>query len=76
MSLQNFNVILGRKKFRTQGCLLLLSEKWKDADWKTLDCLSYDLLIAKLNSYGISLTSLKLLIDYLINRKPNYFIVF
>ena len=76
MSLQNFNVILGRKKLCSQGCLLHLTEKWKDAVWKTLDCLSYDLLIAKLNSYGVSLTSLKLLIEYLINLKANSFIVF
>ena len=64
-----------RKEFRAQACLLLLTGKQKDAVRNTLDCHSYDLLIAKLNSYGISLTSLKLLIDYLINRKPNSLIV-
>ena len=36
---------------------------------KALDCLSRDLLIAKLRSYGISLASLKLLTDYLTNGK-------
>ena len=36
---------------------------------KALDCLSHDLLIAKLRSYGISLASLKLLTDYLTNGK-------
>ena len=33
------------------------------------DCLSRDLLIAKLHSYGLSLTSIRLLSDYLSNRK-------
>ena len=36
---------------------------------KAFDCLSHDLLIAKLHSYGISLASLKLLTDYFTNRK-------
>ena len=36
---------------------------------KAFDCLSLDWLIAKLHSYGISLASLKLLTDYLTNRK-------
>ena len=33
------------------------------------DCLSHDLLITKLHSYGLSLRSLRLLSDYLSNRK-------
>ena len=36
---------------------------------KAFDCLNHNLLIAKLHSYGISLASLKLLTDYLTNRK-------
>ena len=36
---------------------------------KAFDCLSHNLLIAKLHSYGISLALLKLLTDYLTNRK-------
>ena len=71
-----------RKGFVTQHCLLLIIEKWKEATdkgqsfgalltdlLKAFDCLSYDLLIAKLHSCEISLASLKLLTDYFINRK-------
>ena len=36
---------------------------------KAFDCLSHDLLIAKLHSYDLSLTSLRLLSDYLSNSK-------
>ena len=68
--------------FSTHHCLLLMVEKWKEAVHKdknfgalladllrAFDCLSYDLVIAKLHSYGISLASLKLLTDYLTNKK-------
>ena len=61
-----------RKGLSAQHCLLLMLEKWKTAvenkrtfgtlftDFsKTFDCLSYDLLLAKLNAYGFSLTVLK-----------------
>ena len=34
-----------------------------------LDCLDHDLVIAKLNAYGFSLTALRLVHDYLPNRK-------
>ena len=36
---------------------------------KTFDCLSHNLLTAKLHSYGLSLTSLRVLSDYLSNCK-------
>ena len=36
---------------------------------KTCDCLVYKLLITKLNAYGFSLPALKLVHDYLSNRK-------
>ena len=34
---------------------------------KAFDCLSHDLLIAKLHAYGLDLASLKMLQDYLTN---------
>ena len=36
---------------------------------KAFDCLNHELLIAKLNVYGFSLPALKLVHDYLSNRK-------
>ena len=36
---------------------------------KAFDCLGHELLIAKLNVYGFSLTALKLVHNYLSNRK-------
>ena len=36
---------------------------------KAFDCLDHELLIAKLNAYGFSLTALKLVHNYLSNRK-------
>ena len=36
---------------------------------KAFDCLNHDLLIAKLNAYGFSLPALRLIHDYLSNRK-------
>ena len=70
-----------RKGFSVQTCPLAILEKWKSAvddkkvfgalltDFsKAFDCLSHDLLIAKLNAYGFSLSSLKLMHSYLIDR--------
>ena len=36
---------------------------------KAFDCLDHELLVAKLNAYGFSLPALKLVQDYLSNRK-------
>ena len=71
-----------RKGFSTQQCLLAMLEKWKRsidngksfeallADLsKAFDCLDHELLIAKLNAYGFHLSALKLIHDYLSNRK-------
>ena len=38
---------------------------------KAFDCLSYDLLIAKLHAYGLDIDSLNILQDYLSNRKQS-----
>ena len=71
-----------RKGYSTQQCLLALLEEWKRAVdsgqmfgtlladlSKAFDCLDHELLIAKLNACGFSLPALKLVHDYLSNRK-------
>jgi len=71
-----------RKEFSTQHSLLAMLEKWKRSVdngkafralltdlSKAFDCLDHELLIAKLNAYGVSLPALKLIHDYLSNRK-------
>ena len=71
-----------RKRYSIQHCLLNLLEKWKRsvdkgksfgallADLsKTFDCLDHELLTAKLNAYGFDLPALRLIHDYLSNRK-------
>ena len=71
-----------RKCLSTQQCLLAMLEKWKRSIdnskmfgalltdlLKAFDCLDHELLIAKLNAYGFSLTALKLVHNYLSNRK-------
>ena len=67
-----------RKGYRTQQCLIAFIEKWKCAIdqgksfgatltdlLKAFDCLPHKLLIAKLHTYGFSLSAL----SYLSNRK-------
>ena len=69
-------------KFSAQNCLLAMLEKWKSSVdkgkvfgvlltdlSKAFDCLSHELIIAKLNAYGFSLSALKLMQNYLIERK-------
>ena len=65
-----------------QYCLLNLSEKWKSSVDKSksfgalitdlskpFDCLDHELLTAKLTAYGFTLPVLRLIDDYLSNRK-------
>ena len=71
-----------RKGHSTEQCLLIMTETWKKAldekcaagailtDLsKAFDCLSHDLLIAKLEAYGFEKSALKFIYDYLRNRK-------
>ena len=71
-----------RKGYSLQHCLLLMIDKWKKAVdnnkvfgalltdlSKAFDCICHDLLVAKLNAYGLSLPALKMVQDYLQNRK-------
>ena len=66
------------QSFSTQNCILSMLEKWKkfvnngklfgtlltDLS-KLFNCLEHELLIAKLNTNGFSLTALKLIHDYI-----------
>ena len=71
-----------RKGYSTQQCVSALREKWKAALGKrkvfgalltdlsnAFDCLNYENRIAKLNAYGFTLPALKLVHDYLSDRK-------
>ena len=66
----------------TQHCLLNLLQKWKNSVdkgksfgalltdlSKPIGCLNHELLTAKLNPFGFTLLPLRLLHDYLSNRK-------
>ena len=70
------------KGYSTQLCLLNLLEKWKNCVdkgkafgalltdlSKAFDLLDHELLISKLNVYGLNLPALRLIHDYLSNRK-------
>ena len=70
------------KGYSTQHCLSNLLEKWRNSVDKSkssgalltdlskiFDCLYHELLTAKLNAYRFSLPALRLIHDYLSNRK-------
>ena len=71
-----------RKGFSAQQCLLSMLEQWKSAAdnhkrfgalltdlSKAFNWISHHLSIAKLNAYGFSIDSLRLVPEYLTNRK-------
>ena len=71
-----------RKGFCSQHCLAAMLEKWQSAIEnkkpfgalltdlsKAFACLPHDLLTAKLNAYGFSMKSLRLIQKFLSNRK-------
>ena len=71
-----------RKGYSTQYCLLALLEKFKSAIdkgnffaalitdlSKAFDCLSHELLLAKLHAYGFSFSALRFVRSYSKNRK-------
>ena len=71
-----------RKAYSGQHCLLVMREKWKMIVdngsafgalltdlLKAFDCILYDLIIAKLEEYGFQIDALRLVYDYLSNKK-------
>ena len=71
-----------RKGYSPQHCLLLLIDKWKKANdnnkvfgalltdlSKAFDCICHDLLVEKLNTYGLPLPAFKLIQNCLQKRK-------
>ena len=70
------------KGFNPQHCLVSMTENWKESMdsggvcgtlmtdlSKGLDCLHHDQLIAKFDAYGFDLKSLRLVQQYLANRR-------
>ena len=71
-----------RKAYSSQHSLIAMFKKWKEnldkkeecdalfVDFsKEFDCLQHDLLLAKLDAYGLDYKSLKLISSFLSNRK-------
>ena len=71
-----------RRGYNEQHCLMTVIEKWKKSVdnggafgaiftdlSKAFDCLSHELLIAKLDAYGFEKNALKLVNSHLSNRK-------
>ena len=71
-----------RKCYSAQHCLLVMIEKWKKVVdnggvfgalltdlSKAFDCIPYDLIIIKLEAYGFQIDALRIVYDYLSNRK-------
>ena len=71
-----------RKGFNAQHSLLKLLEKWRQSLdqgfvfgvlltdlTKAFDCLSHELLAAKLSAYGVDISAVRFIYDYLTNRK-------
>ena len=68
-----------RKGFSAQNCLLLMIDRWKEAVDSNIvfgairtylskvDCICHDLLVAKLHASELSLSTLKMIQDYLLN---------
>ena len=71
-----------RKSSSAQHCIIRLKEKWKQCldqslvfgvlltnHLKSCDCHSHELLGTKLNAYGLETSAVRLIFDYLTNRK-------
>ena len=67
-----------RKRYSTQHCFLVMLEKWRSAVdnkitfgvlltdlSKAFDCLSHEILLAKLHAFGFSIPGLRLVYSYL-----------
>ena len=70
-----------RKGFSAQHCLVSMLEKWKSTTdnkksfgalltdlSKAFDCLSHELLVAKLNAYRFNMSALRFVLSYLKNH--------